>query len=203
MDDEQKFSDLPPVYLTLDPKGRITLPAIYLRAIREFFDPQPDPTASNDPADPSELTVHLTISGEGGIELFLPSDWKQKKAGLVGDVARFKDTDGLRAREARRKLLAACSQTIDRQGRIRLPESLCDYAKISRIAEGAKPSEITVAGIDNTIQIWEKKAFQRFISDDIPVPALAAPATYLVPVTAPVTAPVLPAPSSPESTLRP
>ena len=53
----------------------------------------------------------------------------------------------------------------DVQGRILLPKALTDYAEIK--------SDIKVLGSNNVIEIWDKKLYEEFLSQDINIEKLA------------------------------
>jgi MraZ protein len=53
----------------------------------------------------------------------------------------------------------------DNTGRVLLPKSLVDYAGIS--------TDIKVLGSNNVIEIWDKKSYENFLSQDIDIEKLA------------------------------
>jgi MraZ protein len=57
----------------------------------------------------------------------------------------------------------ACDADI--QGRILLPKALTDYAEIK--------GDVKVLGSNNVIEIWDKKLYEEFLSQDINIEKLA------------------------------
>ena len=63
------------------------------------------------------------------------------------------------AREYLRVLLSgAVDQTPDKQGRVLVPQMLRDYAKLG--------SDIVVIGVGTRAEIWDKKAWERYLADN-------------------------------------
>lgn len=59
----------------------------------------------------------------------------------------------------------ATSADADSTGRVLLPKSLVDYADIK--------SDIKVLGSNNVIEIWDKKLYENFLSQDVDIEKLA------------------------------
>lgn len=59
----------------------------------------------------------------------------------------------------------ATSADADSTGRVLLPKSLVDYADIK--------SDIKVLGSNNVIEIWDKKLYEDFLSQDVDIEKLA------------------------------
>lgn len=53
----------------------------------------------------------------------------------------------------------AVTLEFDKQGRINIPNYLCDYANLSR--------EIVVVGVINRIEIWSKENWDKFMNENI------------------------------------
>ena len=117
----------------LDDKGRVVLP-------RKF-------------RDALEHGCVITKGQEHCIYVFTMDRWKEE----MEKVSKLPRTNR-RARDFSRSFFAGASdQTIDRQGRIAIPENLRTFASLEK--------EVTVVGVADYIEIWSKTAWQEAVAE--------------------------------------
>jgi len=116
---------------TLDEKGRISLPA---RMRSEL---------------PGTSLV-LTQGVDTCLWLFPPQQWEELSTKLMASTSLFQ----ARSRLVQRRILAPAQEVeIDRLGRISIPQSLREWAHLSR--------ECVVLGISKYIEIWNSEEYDR------------------------------------------
>jgi len=118
-------------YRTIDNKGRVFVPSIF----RE------------------DLVKGLMISKGYGLKclcLFSIEKWEKIDEKIIenkvaeGDMQRFK----------RWFFGSAVKETVDQQGRIRIPQNLIEYAGLEK--------DIVMVGVSNRVEIWNKENWQEY-----------------------------------------
>ncbi|MDH7483338.1 MAG: division/cell wall cluster transcriptional repressor MraZ [Spirochaetales bacterium] len=120
---------------TLDEKGRISLPA-RLRA---------------------ELpgSIVLTQGADTCLWLFPPQEWEDLSRKILASTNPFQTTSRL----VQRRILAPAQEVeIDKLGRISIPQSLREYAGLSR--------ECVILGIGRSIEIWDQHTYQKYLAEN-------------------------------------
>ena len=114
----------------MDPKGRISLPAKF----REAF----------------EDGVFLTLGQEGCVYVFPREEWEQRTA-----EAKSLPISGERSRAYTRMFFSSADiATLDTQGRLVIPRTLRENARLSR--------EVTVVGVSERLEIWDREQWERY-----------------------------------------
>ncbi len=114
---------------TLDGKGRVTIPAAFRKAL-----------------DGEKVVV--TRGLDRCLTLYPLGVWQE----IAAKVNALPITDP-KGRALRRLLFAdAVDATLDRQGRLLLPERLRDYAELER--------DIVIVGLDRFIELWEPQRWE-------------------------------------------
>ena len=120
---------------TLDEKGRILFPT-RLR---------------------SELTGNvlvLTQALDRCLWLFTPEEWKNLSAKIMESASPF----NAQARLVLRRLIAPAQEVeFDKSGRISIPQSLREYAHLSK--------ECVVLGINKYIELWDYSSYQAYLEE--------------------------------------
>ncbi|MCQ2594649.1 MAG: division/cell wall cluster transcriptional repressor MraZ [Treponemataceae bacterium] len=118
---------------TLDEKGRILFPT-RLR---------------------SELTDNvliLTQALDRCLWLFTPEEWKNLSGKIMEAVSPFNP----QARLVLRRLIAPAQEVeFDKSGRISIPQSLREYANLSK--------ECVVLGVNKYIELWDYASYQKYL----------------------------------------
>lgn len=121
---------------TLDEKGRLSLPA-RLR---------------------SELpgtSLVLTQGVDTCLWLFAPEQWQELSRKLMASSSLFRASSRL----VQRRILAPAQEVeIDKLGRIPVPQSLREWAGLSR--------ECVILGISKYIEIWNADAYRKYIEEN-------------------------------------
>jgi MraZ protein len=121
---------------TLDEKGRISLPA-RLR---------------------SELPGNVLILTQGVdrcLWLFSPEQWKQLSQKLMEATSPFQ----ARSRLVQRRIIAPAQEVeIDKAGRVAVPQSLREFAGLSR--------DCVILGIDKYIEVWDADQYKAYWSQN-------------------------------------
>lgn len=127
---------------SMDDKGRLVLPRRFRDAI--------SPGASD--GNPTQGCV-LTKGQEGCLYVFPMEQWQEEIARL-----RQLPRTNRQARKYTRSFFAsAIDQTLDRQGRIQVPERLREYAGLGK--------DVVVVGALERIEIWSKEAWEAESAD--------------------------------------
>lgn len=121
---------------TLDEKGRVSLPA---RMRGEL----------------PGTTLVLTQGVDACLWLFPPQQWDELSQKLMASTSLFQ----ARSRLVQRRILAPAQEVeIDRLGRISIPQSLREWAGLSR--------ECVILGISKYIEIWDASAYQQYLAEN-------------------------------------
>ncbi|MFA6856285.1 MAG: division/cell wall cluster transcriptional repressor MraZ [Treponema sp.] len=118
---------------TLDEKGRILFPA-KLR---------------------SELTGNVLIvtqSLDRCLWLFLPEEWKIVSSKLMDSASPFNEKNRL---VLRRFIAPAQEVEFDRSGRLSIPQSLREYASLSK--------ECVLLGVNKYIELWDTESYKTYL----------------------------------------
>lgn len=116
---------------TMDNKGRVSIPVRFREVLQEFQDQQ----------------IILT-NWDGYILAFPNSEWIKLEAKL-GELATFRKD----YRNFKRFLLSGVEECpLDRQGRILIPQSLREYAKLGR--------EIAIVGQVQHFEMWDRERYE-------------------------------------------
>jgi MraZ protein len=119
---------------TIDDKNRLTLPAKFREAFTDG--------------------VVITRGLDGCLYAYRRADWDR----LV--ESRFAPLDPLSPETRRLERFfysGAAEAELDKQGRVMLPASLIDHAKLSK--------EIVVAGVNDRLEIWDRAAWRRELAE--------------------------------------
>ena len=121
---------------TLDEKGRLSLPA---RMRSEL------PGAN----------LVLTQGVDKCLWLFPPVQWQELSQKLMASTSLFQ----ARSRLVQRRILAPAQEVeIDRLGRISIPQSLREWAGLSR--------ECVILGISKYMEIWNAEEYQKYLNEN-------------------------------------
>jgi len=121
---------------TLDEKGRLSLPA-KLRA-----------------GLPGNEFV-LTQGIDACLWLFSPEQWGTLSTKIMESTSLF----AARARLIQRRILAPAQEVeVDKLGRIAIPQSLREFASLSK--------ECVILGISKYIEIWDGEAYRKYLEDN-------------------------------------
>lgn len=121
---------------TLDEKGRLSLPA---RMRSEL----------------PGLNLVLTQGVDKCLWLFPPLQWQELSQKLMASTGLFQ----ARSRLIQRRILAPAQEVeIDRLGRISIPQSLREWAGLSR--------ECVILGISKYIEIWNAEEYQKYLDEN-------------------------------------
>lgn len=116
---------------TMDNKGRVSIPVRFREVLRERQDRQ-----------------LILTNWEGYILAFPQSEWVKLEAKL-GELAQFRKD----YRNFKRFLISGVEECpLDRQGRILIPQSLRDYAKLGR--------EVAIIGLVQNFEIWDRERYE-------------------------------------------
>jgi MraZ protein len=116
----------------LDEKGRLSLPARFR-----------NPLSGN--------TLVLTQGADDCLWLYLPEEWRGFLKVIMDTTSPF----SARSRIVRRQIIGPAQEVeIDKAGRIPVPQSLREYADLSR--------ECTVVGPFDYIEIWSAERYKSY-----------------------------------------
>jgi MraZ protein len=120
---------------TLDEKGRILFPS-RLRG---------------------ELTGNLLIVTQAldhCLWLYTPEEWKNLSSKLMESVSVFNTQNRL----VLRRLIAPAQEIeFDRSGRLSIPQSLRDYASLSK--------DCVILGINKYIELWDAETYRKYLDE--------------------------------------
>jgi MraZ protein len=112
----------------IDEKGRVSLPAIFRRAI---------------PAEDENGTLILREGPDGYLQAVSVQEWESR----IERLTESQPSKGAEGRWRRRKLVgSAVPASIDEKGRFTIPRDLLDAAGIGR--------DCLILGVDRAIEIW-------------------------------------------------
>ncbi|MHB0898582.1 MAG: division/cell wall cluster transcriptional repressor MraZ [Spirochaetales bacterium] len=121
---------------TLDEKGRLSLPA---RMRSEL----------------PGINLVLTQGVDKCLWLFPPQQWQELSQKLMASTSLFQ----ARSRLVQRRILAPAQEVeIDRLGRISIPQSLREWASLSR--------ECVILGISKYIEIWNAEEYKKYLDEN-------------------------------------
>jgi len=121
---------------TLDEKGRLSLPA---RMRSEL----------------PGINLVLTQGVDKCLWLFPPMQWQELSQKLMASTSLFQ----ARSRLVQRRILAPAQEVeIDRLGRISIPQSLREWAGLSR--------ECVILGISKYIEIWNADEYKKYLDEN-------------------------------------
>jgi len=127
----------------LDAEGRILLPL----GLRNTLNPMRE-----------EVTLMATLEPEGCVGVRRVDQWD-------GYVRELRALAGHSQRDRRVMMLVAATSAqvkIDRQGRMRLPDSLLAKAGIDRGSDKADKSEVVIAGFFEDLRVWSAASWDAF-----------------------------------------
>ena len=116
----------------IDDKGRFMLPSKFREILQE---------------DEFVITRGL----DNSIDLFPSSEWEN----IENELRKLKRTDSKHRAYQRFVLSAATKLTVDKQGRVNLPNSLTEQAKINK--------NIIVTGMVDKIETWAEEVWKEYI----------------------------------------
>ncbi len=120
---------------TLDEKGRILFPS-KLR---------------------SELTGNVLVATQSMdrcLWLFTPEGWKELSSRLMESASPFNERNRL---VLRRFIAPAQEIEFDRSGRLSVPQSLREYASLSK--------ECVILGVDKYIELWDSALYRAYLAE--------------------------------------
>jgi MraZ protein len=121
---------------SLDEKGRLLIPA-KMRS------------------DVIGNVIILTRGVEKCLWLFPPEEWKVFSEKLIGSTSLLQETSRL----IQRRMIAPAQETeFDRAGRIMIPQTLREYATLSK--------ECIVLGLKKYIEIWSEEAYLAYLQEN-------------------------------------
>ena len=121
---------------TLDEKGRLSLPA---RMRSEL----------------PGIDLVLTQGVDQCLWLFPPQQWQALSQKLMASTSLFQ----AKSRLVQRRIIAPAQEVeIDRLGRISIPQSLREWAGLSR--------ECVILGISKYIEIWSADEYRKYLEDN-------------------------------------
>jgi MraZ protein len=99
--------------------------------------------------------IILTRGVENCLWLFPPEEWKTFSENLIGSTSLFQE----KARLIQRRMIAPAQETeIDKAGRIVIPQTLREYAGLSK--------DCLILGLKKYIEIWSEAAYQSYLSEN-------------------------------------
>ncbi|MCG9910845.1 MAG: division/cell wall cluster transcriptional repressor MraZ [Flavobacteriales bacterium] len=130
----------------VDAKGRFMFPAALKKQIGEAFD--------------KGFVVNRNLH-QKCLVLYTLDEWQKLNKGLSKLNRLLPKNDML----VRKIIGGATGAEADNTGRVLVPRSLADYAGIQ--------TEIKVLGSNNVVEIWDKAAYEAFMSQEINLEELA------------------------------
>jgi MraZ protein len=121
--------------VTLDEKGRISLPALLRRCL-------------------NESTLHLTEGSDSCLWLYPGSQWNE----MINVIMKNTDPFSQKGRNLRRRIIGPSQEVeIDKAGRIPVAMSLREFAGLSK--------DCVVLGQVDYIEIWDEERYRGFRTD--------------------------------------
>jgi len=103
----------------------------------------------------TELTdkvLIITQSVDGCLWLFTPYEWEQFSSKIMESASPFNSN----SRSVLRRLIAPAQEVeFDKAGRISIPQSLRDYANLSK--------DCVVLGLNKYIEIWDAERYKNYL----------------------------------------
>mgnify|MGYP000918301542 CR=1 FL=1 len=125
---------------TLDEKGRILFPS-KLRTVLEDLHPE-------------NKVLMVTQGLDGCLWLYTPEEWKNFSTKVMENASPFNKDSRL----VLRHLIAPAQQVeFDKAGRLSIPQSLRDYASLSK--------DCVILGINKYIELWDSDKYQRYLDE--------------------------------------
>ena len=123
---------------TLDEKGRVPFPAKLRREL-------------------TEESLIITQAVDRCLWLFTSEEWDNFSSKLMGAASPFSSKDRLVVRH-----LIAPAQTVefDKAGRLNIPQSLREYANLSR--------DCVFLGINKYIELWDAETYKAYLEENEP-----------------------------------
>lgn len=121
---------------TIDSKGRVSIPSGYRVELEKRGGQAP-----------------ILTGDQGCLVLYPYEDWVAFEARILGASS----TNPRARKYARLKISTATEAPIDNQGRILIPPFLRERASLDR--------EVVIAGVGNTIELWDKTRFENELND--------------------------------------
>lgn len=118
----------------LDAKGRLTLPSKFRDDLGEEF--------------------FITKGMDNCLFVFPQNEWDKIDEKINGLQLSRKESRGL----ARLFYAGAINVSLDKMGRVLLPQSLRNYAKLGK--------EAIIIGVSSRVEIWDKEAWESYNDDD-------------------------------------
>ncbi len=118
----------------LDAKGRLTLPSKFRDDLGEEF--------------------FITKGMDNCLFVFPQDEWDKIDEKINGLQLSRKESRGL----ARLFYAGAINVSLDKMGRVLLPQSLRGYAKLNK--------EAIIIGVSSRVEIWDKEAWETYNDDD-------------------------------------
>ncbi len=118
----------------LDTKGRITLPSKFREELGEEF--------------------FITKGMDNCLFVYTQEEWIKMDEKINGLKLSRKEARGI----ARLFYAGAINVSLDKMGRVLLPQNLRDYATLEK--------EAVVIGVSSRIEIWDKTAWEAYNDDD-------------------------------------
>ncbi|HHX70611.1 MAG: division/cell wall cluster transcriptional repressor MraZ [Miniphocaeibacter sp.] len=118
----------------LDTKGRLTMPSKFRDELGEEF--------------------FITKGMDNCLFVFPEKEWVKMDEKINGLKLSRKETRGL----ARLFYAGAISVSLDKMGRVLLPQTLRKYAGLNK--------EAVIIGVSSRVEIWDKEAWETYNDDD-------------------------------------
>jgi MraZ protein len=115
---------------TLDPKGRLIFPSAFRENLQEG--------------------LVMAIGVDRCLQVHPASEWER----VVENLRRLRTTDSRERMFARMLTSSAHADTLDRQGRVTIPNRLRGYASLEK--------DVTVVGADTRIEVWDAAAWEAY-----------------------------------------
>ncbi len=122
---------------SIDSKGRLNVPAKYRKAL---------------PPQARDVLV-VTLWFEGCLAVYSLDDWER----LKNDLRHLPVTEKAARRYIRTIVSQAAESNVDKQGRIMIPKSLLEKAKIK--------NKVTIVGALNKFELWNPGRFKEYMKD--------------------------------------
>ena len=115
---------------TLDPKGRVILPSVFREELVEG--------------------LVMTVGLDHCVEVRSAEGWK----GRLEELRALRSTDARERRFVRMMTALAHPQQLDKQGRVTVPGTLREYARMDK--------DVAVVGSDDHIELWDSARWSEY-----------------------------------------